>query len=70
MICTVIQRTALYFPYIEPPEPWIKQSLLLSDTLSSIVPAEDHMEGLPHVLKWLEGEGLYQPAVVRARAGA
>lgn len=69
MISSVIQRTALYFPYIEPPEPWIKQSLLLSDTLSSIVPADDRMEGLPPSLQWLESEGLYRPAVVRDGLG-
>lgn len=60
-----MQQVALYFPYIVPPDEWIKHSLLMFDGISSIVPPE-----LPGSesgdLAWLAGEGLWSPTTVRS----
>src|SRR3984885_12826618 len=58
---------ALHYPYIIPSLDWMKQSLLLSDRISSIVPpgyrpGDDFPPGTAHRdlephLRWLENEG-------------
>lgn len=59
-----MQQVALYFPYILPPDEWIKHSLLMFDGISSIVPPDLPPPAMGD-LAWLEGEGLWSPTTVR-----
>ena len=52
--------TALYYPYIQPPESWLKQMLLFYDEAASIVPP-GHSDP---ILEWLQAQGAYSPIFV------
>ncbi len=52
-------NTALYYPYIEPPHAWLKRSLLIFESTSSIVP--NGYGALSSDLAWLADEGAWRP---------
>jgi len=56
-------EVSLYYPYIEPPVQWIKQSMLISDELTSMVPSDfEHPESQD--IQWLQSEGYWSPSFV------
>ncbi|MBF5033051.1 hypothetical protein IRY44_25175 [Micromonospora sp. ANENR4] len=57
-----VLQTALYCPYMSPPMPWIKHSLLLFEQVSSIVHPSPAKFGAE--LEWLMDEGLWAPTTV------
>lgn len=52
-----MEQISLYYPMVEPPADWLRQSLLLAERLSSIVPPG--FEPLHGDLLWLENSGYY-----------
>lgn len=53
-------RGIIYYPYINPPQQWIKQALLYWDRICTIVP-EDYDESVLHPdLIWLRNNGIYE----------
>jgi hypothetical protein len=58
-----MDQVALYYPYVAPPTPWLKQSLLMFEKLSSIVaPTTVFTSG---DLGWLASEGVFIPTYIR-----
>ena len=52
-----MERTLLYYPTIElPKESWLRQALLYSDKVSSILPFKDN-DRLPNTAKYLNWKG-------------
>lgn len=57
-----MNQIALYYPYVSPPTPWLKQSLLMFEKLSSIVaPTTVVTNG---DLGWLTSEGVFIPTYI------
>lgn len=66
-----MEEIALYYPHIIPPLSWIKQSLLMFDRISTIVPMDYEFGLIPSqmvndqestTLRWLEDRGDWIPA--------
>ena len=55
-----MEDVALYYPYVTPPESWIKSSLFLVDRVSSIVP-RDRTYPLDDDFRWMLDEGIWEP---------
>jgi len=53
-------RASIYYPSINPPDSWVKQSLLYWDTICTVVHA-DFESVLRPDLTWLLDQGLYEP---------
>lgn len=58
-----MDQISLYYPRIEPPTAWIRQALLISERVTSLVPPGFHP--LAGDLLWLENEGYYSGTEVR-----
>jgi hypothetical protein len=58
-----MEQVSLYYPYIEPPVEWMKQALLISDAISSIVPPNQLR--LNDDMTWLSDQGLWRGTLVR-----
>ncbi len=61
-------HVALYYPSVVPPPSWVKQSLLLFDAVSSIVPPGFDLRGEPD-LHFMDAEGLWRRAEVDPSIG-
>jgi len=68
----LVKHQALYYPYMIPPDPWLKQALLMNDSVSTIVhpdlqwddgaAAEDpRWEGRFDLFEWLRNERCWEP---------
>lgn len=55
-----MEDVALYYPYVTPPESWIKSSLFLVDRVTSIVP-RDRTYPLESDFRWMRDEGIWEP---------
>lgn len=55
-------RAIIYYPYINPPQEWIKQALLYWDRVCTIIPVNYHeIETVLHPdLIWLRDRGIYE----------
>lgn len=53
-------RTTIFYPYLNPPRSWIKQSLLYWDRICTIIPADFDDKFLHSDLIWLRNEGIYE----------
>jgi len=59
-----MERILLYYPTIEfPKENWLRQALLYSDKVSSILPYKDESE-YPESIKYLNWKGEYSPIFI------
>jgi hypothetical protein len=59
-----MERTLLYYPTIElPREEWLKQALLYTDKVSSILPFKEH-DRLPETVKYLDCKEQYTPVYI------
>ncbi len=59
-----MERIFLYYPTIEfPNESWLREAVLYSDKVSSILPFKNESQ-LPESLKYLFGEGEYSPIYI------
>jgi hypothetical protein len=55
----VVAQSSLYYPLVTPPTEWLKQTLLISDRVSSITPEDFRFEN--EDIRWLSEAGLWRP---------
>lgn len=59
-----MERTLLYYPTIElPREEWLRQALLYTEKVSSILPFKDH-DHFPETVSYLNGKEQYTPVYI------